>query len=145
VTSELEDALAGIEALEKERGRPSRHHARPLLVGLGQLLLSGTLEESESVKRRLDGLPPAVAETWPAAVADEIAMAATEYIRSVDPRYLDHPKYDWEYTLEARERLADRLRAVRFLGIVLEPGLLAGIERADRGVASRRQGWRPNP
>ena len=145
MTPELEDALAGIEALEKERRPPSRHHARPLLVGLGQLLLSGTPNEAESVKRKLQRLPPAVAEAWPAAVADEMAMAATEYVRSVDPRYLDHEKYDWDYTLEARERLADRLRAVRFLGIELEPSILAGIERADRGVAARRPGWRPNP
>jgi hypothetical protein len=145
MTLDLEDVLAGIEALEKQRRRPNRHHARPLLVGLGQLLLSGTPEEAESVKQRLQRLPPAVAEAWPPAVADEIGMAGTEYIRSADPRYLDHEKYDWEYTLEARERLADRLRAVRFLGIEVEPSLLAGIERADRGIASRRPGWRPNP
>ena len=142
---ELESAVAGIEALAKQNGRPIRHHARPILVGLGELLLSGAPAEAESVKRRLEGLPPGFAEDWPAAVADEMEMAATEYVRSVDPRYLDHPGYDWAYTLEARERLADRLRAVRFLGIGVEEGLLGGIDRADRSIASHRPGWRPNP
>jgi hypothetical protein len=145
VNPELESALAGIEALAKQNGRPTRHHARPLLVGLGEVLLSGTPEEAEAVKRRLDGLPPSSAENWPTAVADEMAMAATEYVRSADPRYLDHPKYDWAYTLEARERLADRLRAVRFLGIPVDESLLRGIDRADRSIASHRPGWRPIP
>jgi hypothetical protein len=142
---ELESALAGIEALGKQHARPNRHHARPLLVGLGELLLSGTPQEAEDVRRRLGGLSPGLAEAWAAAVADEMAMAATEYVRSVDPRYLEHPKYDWAYTLEAREHLADRLRAVRFLGIEVDESILAGIERADRAIASRRPGWRPNP
>jgi hypothetical protein len=145
LTSEIESALAALEALEKKRGRPGRHHARPVLVGLGELLLSGRPQDAESVKRRLEGLPAGVAGAWPVAVSDEIEMAGTEYVRSVDPRYLDHEKYDWDYTLEARERLADRLRAVRFLGIRIDESLLAGIERADRLLESRRPGWRANP
>ncbi len=144
MSSELDGALAEIEGLAKKDGRPTRHHARPLLVGLGELLLSAAPHEADAAKRRLEGLPPGVAEAWSAAVADEIAMAATEYVRSVDPRYLDHPKYDWAYTLEARQQLADRLRAVRFLGIEVDGNLLAGIDRADRMVAGRRPGWRPN-
>jgi hypothetical protein len=142
MTPDLESALAELEAFERQPGRPTRHHARPLLVRLGELLLSGAPEEEEAeeVKRRLEGLPAVLAEGWSAAVADEMAMAATEYVRSVDPRYLDHPKYDWPYTLEARQQLADRLRAVRFLGIGVDANLLAGIDRADRTIASRRPG-----
>ena len=31
-------------------------------------------------------------------------MACTEHVQSVDPRYLDLPNYDFEYTRAARER-----------------------------------------
>src|SRR5262249_1733084 len=80
LTPGRESARAGTEPLERGPGRPTRHHARPLLVGLGQVLLSGVPQEAEAVKRRLEGLPAALAEGWSAAVADEMAMAATEYV-----------------------------------------------------------------
>jgi hypothetical protein len=114
-------ALAAIEALEKRRGRPTRHDARPVLLELGRLLGEGDGMRAEEAKRRIAGLPPGSrrAGRWPSGTRSR--MAATEYTLSLDPRYLDHPKYDWEYTLEARRRLAWRLEAVRFLGIRPRP------------------------
>jgi hypothetical protein len=142
VTSELELALAAIQALEKRRGRPTRHDARPVLLELGRLLGEGDGHAAEEAKRRIAGLPAGFAEGWTVAVRDEISMAATEYTLSLDPRYLDHPKYDWEYTLEARRRLAWRLEAVRFLGIPTEASTLAAIERSDRLLEDRGPGRR---
>ena len=142
MTSELELALAAIEALETRRGRPTRHDARAVLLELGRLLGEGDGHEAEKAKRRIAGLPAGFAEVWTAAVRDELSMAATEYALSLDPRYLDHPKYDWEYTLEARRRLAWRLEAVQFLGIPAEASTLAAIERSDRLLEERGPGRR---
>jgi hypothetical protein len=141
MSSEMDEGLRALEALEKKRGRPTRHDARPVLLALGRGLADGEEEALQAVKRRLAGFPTAFLEAWSAAVRDEISMAATEHVSSADPRYLAHPRYDWEYTLEARARLGWRLRAVQFLGITVDPATLSGIERADRTLASRR----PNP
>ena len=144
MSSELDLQLSGLEALAKANGRPSRHDARPLLLELGRELESGPGGAAETAKRRLEALGGPFEEAWVAAVADELAMAATEHVRSADPRYLDHPKYDWRYTLEARELLARRLRAVLFLGIPVDPGLTASIERADRLIEARKPGLDTN-
>jgi hypothetical protein len=128
---DLEAAFANLEALVAQREGPTRHDARPILLGIGECLLSGRSSEATDAKSRLGALPPAFREAWDAAVRDELTMACTEHIRSVDTRYLDHPAYDFEYTLEARRLLEARLRAAEWLGCAPDEVLSAGVHRAD--------------
>ena len=138
MSSELERAVADLEALALRRGRPTRYEARPVLLLLGAALIAGDAGAAGAVRGRIQALEPPFLEAWEAAVRDELSMAGTEHIRSVDPRYLDRPGYDFPYTIEARERLEARLRAAEYLGVVLDGALAAGIRRADALLESRR-------
>ena len=133
---EVEEAFAALVTLAARGGRPTRHHVRPIL-----LEIEGGAEAREAAER-IGRLPEAFREELAAAVRDEISMAATEHVRSADPRYLALPAYDWEYTLEARRRLEARLEASRSLGILPDEAMLAAIQRADRTLADHRQGSR---
>lgn len=144
MTDELDRALSSLVALAERKRLPTRHDARPILLEIGRLLGAGSSEALASAKRGLSAFPPAFAEAWSAAVREELSMAATEYVRSADPRYLGHAQYDWEYTIEARERLGWRLSAVQYLGITAGADLLSGIERVDHILEARRPGWKPN-
>ena len=138
MSADLDRALAQLEALAARGGRPSRYDARELLLALGASPVAGA-----GVRARIEALPPAFLEVWEAAVRDELSMAGTEHVRSVDPRYLDRPGYDFEYTIEARERLEARLRGAEQLGIRTEESLAAAIRRADellRAQLERRDG-----
>ena len=133
-----EPTLRAVEALAKrlERGQvPDRHDVRALLLALG------VPEESaagapEPALARLRGLAGAAAESWRAAVADELERACEEHVQGVDPRYLGHPRFDFRYTLEARERLAARLRAAERLALPLPKRWLDAVLEADRRVAA---------
>jgi len=120
---DLEVAIAALEALAARKGPLTRHDARPVL--------------------RFLALANGFRDAWQVAVRDELAMACTEHIRSVDPRYLGHPAYDLDYTLEARRVLEDRLKGAEVTGIVLDDVLSAGIRRADSLLEGRgsKESW----
>ncbi|HEV8112502.1 MAG TPA: hypothetical protein VGR31_06975 [Planctomycetota bacterium] len=126
MSAELDRSLAQLEALAARGGRPSRYDARELLLALGESPAAGG-----GARARIEALPPTFREAWEAAVRDELSMAGTEHVRSVDPRYLDRPGYDFEYTIEARERLETRLRGAEQLGLRTDEALAAAIRRAD--------------
>jgi hypothetical protein len=125
-----------VESLAKrlERGQvPDRHDVRAVLLALG------VPEESAAgapALARLRGLEGAAAESWGAAVADELERACEEHVLGVDPRYLGHPRFDFRYTLEARERLAARLRAAERLALPLPKRWLDAVLEADQRVAA---------
>jgi hypothetical protein len=73
------------------------------------------------------------------AVQAELAFACGEFAQCVDPRYLSLPSYDLPYTLAARERLADRLRAARELGFELAPREQEILRLADRVLEAYRE------
>ncbi|MFN0006881.1 MAG: hypothetical protein ACKVXR_03160 [Planctomycetota bacterium] len=134
---ELESA---IRAVEKPAGRGAvltRHEARPVLLCVGLLLQTGRSEELGDAGDRLRRLPERPRESCVAAVQDELSMAATEYVRSVDPRFLNHPQYDLDYTLEARRQLDARWRACLYFGLAVDPAAQASVERADRLLEAR--------
>lgn len=134
------DLESGIEAVEKMAGRGAlftRHEARPILLGIGQSLQTGRPEELGDAGDRLRKLPEHPRESWIAAVKDELSMATTEYVQSVDPRFLNHPQYDLAYTLEARRQLDARWRACAYLGRAPDPATLASVERADKLLEAR--------
>jgi hypothetical protein len=70
-------------------------------------------------------------ERFAVALREELSMAITEHVRSCDPRYLENPKYDLVYTVEARERLEARLEVAERLGLPADEGLLEAVARAD--------------
>ena len=149
----LEAALAELQRDLRAKQPVHRYHARALLVPLGELILAG----EEAAARETDGGPrngaPAgedlaeawtarvreavtpLEERWTAAASEELALACAEHVQGVDPRFLDHPGYDFVYTVRARERLEARLRACGALDVELPEGLLARVAEADARLA----------
>ena len=140
---DLERAFAEIEACIASGKALTRHHARPVLICLGEQLLAGETASAAQSFRRCRDLTSKAPGTWGSAVRDELLMASTEHVRSVDPRWLDHPTYDFEYTVAARAALEARLRAARDLGFELSPDLEANVARADGILAQHLARRRP--
>jgi hypothetical protein len=133
----FEEALAAAEALRKDPKRPRKPThalARALLVPLGESLL----EEPASAAEALERVRAIVARDragWEAAVDEELTLAATEHVRSCDPKALNLARYDFHYTVAARHRLEARLRAAAELDLPASETLLDQIERADQRLA----------
>lgn len=131
MNADLETAIAALEARASASRPPTRHEARAILLALGQALAEGRDAAVEVAAGRLAKLPEPFHPGWHAAVREELAMAVTEYVRSVDPRYLAHPEYDLAYTLDARRRLELRLRAAERLGLPADRPTAESVARAD--------------
>lgn len=131
-----------------------RHHARGILIALGRLLAEDGEETPDSARedalKRVsawqEGLDEEAEEAWQRATAEELSLACAEHVQSVDPRFLDHPRYDIEYTRGARQRLEARLVAARELGLELPETLIEGVRSADAMLEPylRGQSGRPN-
>lgn len=131
---------------------PNHHHARALLLALGEGLHElGAAALGEDLLARARDLIGRSPRAWGEAVEREMELAGWEYDQSVDPRFLGQPDYDLEYTLGARDRLELRLLALDPLGLEPPRGLLEKIDRADRrleqglGRAPRGRGARDGP
>jgi hypothetical protein len=135
---DLEVAIVALEALAALKGPLTRHDVRPVLVGIGSSLVEASAADIQASRMRFLALTQGFRDAWEAAVRDELAMACTEHIRSVDPRYLDHPGYDLAYTVEARRVLEARLKGAEVTGVVLDDALSAGIRRADSLLEGRK-------
>jgi len=126
------DPLHELALACRPKQRIDRLHAREVLLAIGERALGEDFPGAEELARRVAEITSPRAEDWQAAVRDEILMASTEHVRSVDPRFLSRPDYDLAYTVEARATLEARLRAAEILGIELAPGLLDRVAAADR-------------
>lgn len=127
---ELDRAIEDLGKLIRGRHGLTRHVARALLVPLGKLLN----EAPESAQERLGRLSELVAQArpdWEKVVKEELALACSEYVQSVDPRFLDHARYDFAYTIAARERLEARINAASAFDLGPEEGHLQAVVRAD--------------
>ncbi len=139
---ELEQALKHVQSVLESGRTLHRQDVRPLLIAFGgELHLINGAEPPETWVQRIQGLlgSEEKRENWNQAVESELALACAEHIHAVDPRYLELPNYDFAYTLQARERLADRLRAARALGIEPSEALLEQVEAADRRLEPFRR------
>lgn len=126
------DPLAALAAVCRSHGRPDRFHARAVLLWIGERLLAG---ESEAAARAVEYARQVTApqgQVWTRAVQEELTLACTEHVRSVDPRYLGRPDYDLNYVVDARVDLQARLEAAEALGIEVPAGLLPRVMAADR-------------
>jgi len=130
-TATFKQALAELrQHLSKnKKASPSRFHARALLCSLGEVALDGG--EPESLASELAEVVKDHREGWERAVREELELACTEHIQGVDPRFLKHPRYDFEYTVTARRRLEMRLRAVELMGLSVDERLLDQVAEAD--------------
>lgn len=131
---QVEEALTELRRRIKAEEPLDRFLARAILVPLGTLHLEES-EEAARLARALREASEAVAEAWAAALDSELQLAATEHVRSVDPRFLDKPIYDFAYTVAARERLEARLVAASLLAYEVDESLLDRVAEADRLLA----------
>ncbi|MBK7642203.1 MAG: hypothetical protein IPJ19_04015 [Planctomycetes bacterium] len=131
-SSQAPEPFADLAQACAARGRIDRLHARGVLLAIGERILAADELGATALVDRLRAIVAARETDWLAAVRDEILMAATEHVRSVDPRFLARPDYDLTYTVDAREALEARLRAAEALSIEVEPALLERLAAADR-------------
>jgi len=137
----LRAALESLRTSAQKSRAPTRHQARDLLLALGAALRAedeAEIAAASAAMQSLEASSSSFRDRWRAAIADELTLACTEHVRSVDPRYLEHPHYDWEYTIAARERLELRLRAAAKLGLPATAAQLAQVARADALLAGRQ-------
>ena len=131
---DVRDATTELAARVRREQAPDRFLARAALVGLGRLELEQEGTGKPLALELIEAAKP-VQEAWVEAVEAELTMACTEHVRSVDPRYLDKPIYDFEYTIAARERLEARLIAAGLLDLEVPEKLLDQVAEADRVLA----------
>jgi hypothetical protein len=141
----LPELLAAVEAWVARRRPPTRHHVRGVFIALGDALLAGRADAEAGAFARVATWVARDPSGWNEAFAGELAMAATEHVRSADPRWLGNPKYDLAYTVEARHRLEARLACAEHLGIEVGDELLEAIARADALLAPYLETDGPEP
>jgi len=137
VNEELRASLEEIRAVIRAGEALERRDVREVLIPLGELLAEERSEEAEAALLHLKEVLGSHGERFEAVVRDELALACAEHVHSVDPRYLDLPNYDLEYTRAARRRLEARLLAAARLGIEPSEGLVAQVQEADRRLVER--------
>ena len=120
MADELDSAIAELEADLGKKQSPNRYHAREILMALGRLVLAAEEEGGEHdagpASARIEKATAEHAEAWQAAIREELLLAGAEHTQAIDPRFLDHPRYDFAYTVAARARLEARLRSAPLLG-----------------------------
>ena len=129
------DPLKELERACAPRQRIDRLHARRVMLAIGERVLAEDAVGAGELAGRVRQITSSRAVDWESAVRDEILMAATEHVRSVDPRFLRRPDYDLDYTVAARAELEARLRAADLLGIEVPAHLLERVSAADRLLA----------
>jgi hypothetical protein len=132
---DLEEAVAAFETLVRRRQSPSRYDARRLLIALGSVLEQGEDSLPGLLLKRLQAVCERASDAWELAVAQEMELACAEHVAGTDPRYLDHPRFDFTYLLEARRRLELRFLGLRRLGLEMEHPWLERVAEADALLA----------
>ena len=125
----IAENLTELKQLGAKKRQPNRFHARELLTALGELILAEGTEVPEVEQVRVAVNP---FDDWEKAVAEEMSLACTEHVQGVDPRFLDHPRFDFDYLVAARERLEARFAAIEALGLQTSEDLLNRVAEADR-------------
>jgi len=144
MTDALTEFRSSLKELErdatlKKEGRRSlppvdRPLLRSLLLSLGEVLetdpggagdLSGQVEHDIARARKCIGM---LGGRWDTTLVGEMQLACTEHIQGVDPRYLAHPRFDFEYVVEARQIGLGGLEAeLRLVAARVEAGDAGGL------------------
>lgn len=133
--TDLEKQLnEGIEELKrraKAKEIPDRQIVRHCFLALGRLSMTEGEAAARPIAKKLIEAAEPHAERWEEAVESEMMLAVAEHVHSVDPKFLDMPTYDFAYTIAARERLEQRLKAMELLGLRVSEPLLDQVAEAD--------------
>jgi hypothetical protein len=128
-------AVGELEAALAKKAPFDRYLARTVLVSVGELALAERADEASALAKRVREAAAPREKEWREAVTFELRLAASEHIQAIDLRHLNNPRYDFEYTVTARERLEARLRAAELFGEELPEDLLDGVQKADAILA----------
>jgi len=131
----LQGGLAELGRRAKAKEVPDRQLVRALLLALGRLALTEGESGARGRARELREAAEGHGEAWEQALESELSLAVAEHVHSVDPRYLELPSYDFAYTIAARERLEQRLRACELLDWRVPESLLDQVAAADARLA----------
>ncbi len=145
-TRDLEEAVVSLEQLARAGRKPSHYVGRHVLLTLGQALRTEPAEACAPWLERIRAAGREAGAAWGEALQDELTLACGEFAQCLDPRFLNLPGYDFEYTSAARLRLGDRLKAAQLLGVAPSPREAEVLELADRVWATleeRRRDARP--
>ena len=129
--ADVEKVFAEIEAQLAKTKKPSRFQARAALLAIGMDLLAGNRARAASSAERMKAILARDPSGWEAAIGEELTLACTEHVRACDPRWLEHPRYDFQYTVAAREKLEARIAAAARLDLPASELLLDQVARAD--------------
>lgn len=151
MTDELTEFRSTLEELRREAQlkkdgrRPlppvDRPLLRRLLLSLGGLLETdpgGDGDLSADIAGEIAVARTCVAQLgprWDTTLVGEMQLACTEHIQGVDPRYMSHPRFDFEYVVEARQRLEMRLSALEALVQPVDEELMTRVAQADQRLA----------
>jgi len=129
----FQDALAELKAKPKKgrKAGPNRFIVRDLLCALGELVLDEGEAALRPQARELRALMETDEKAWERAIDEELELACNEHIQGADPKFLDHPRYDFVYAVAARRRLEQRFRALEVLGRSVPERLLDRVAEAD--------------
>ena len=119
----------------KAKEIPDRQLVRFALLAIGQVALEEGMASAKPLATELQQAAAPHEERWTEALDSEMSLAVAEHVGSVDPRYLDHPSYDFAYTVAARERLEARLRAMEAMNATVDEKLLDQVSAADERLA----------
>jgi hypothetical protein len=119
----------------KAKEVPDRQLVRFALLAIGQIALEEGMPSAKPLAAELLAAATAHEEKWTEALDSEISLAVAEHVGSVDPKFLDHPSYDFTYTIAARERLEARLRAMEAMNAIVDEKLLDQVSAADERLA----------
>ena len=132
----LEKALNSMEAAPA--AALGRWDARAVLVPLGYLLQARGEEALAGPLARLRAALATRQENWRCAVDEELSLACAEHVQGTDSRYLRLSNFDWNYLMEARERLQARRIAASALGFETTERLWVQVEEADQRIRELR-------
>jgi len=131
--------------LEKKGRRPLPPVDRPLLrrmlLSLGELLETDPGGDGDLSAQVSDDVANArkwiarLGDRWESTLIGEMQLACTEHIQGVDPRYMSHPRFDFDYVVAARQRIEMRLSALEALGQAVDEELLGRVAQADQRLA----------
>jgi hypothetical protein len=117
-----------------------RYEVRTVLVPLGRLVLARGAAALAAELQRVRAAAERHGPRWRAAVEEELSLACAEHVQGTDERFLGLANFDWDYVLQARERLEARRAAALALGHELVSPLWKLVAEADRRVAKHRPG-----
>jgi hypothetical protein len=130
-SAEVTRIVNEIEAWIARKRRPTRMQARAALIAIGEELLAEREAAVLEPLARWKAIIERQQDVWERLIEEELRLAVGEHVQSCDPRFLGHPRYDFDYTVAARHRIEARLRCAERIEYAPNEALLEELMRAD--------------